>query len=134
MTEITQPGAIALKNSVKEAVESVDTPNSDGNVRSIIVGNLRDSEIVRRTGVLTKALGVRDDIAKKLKAIKATNCTSVDQETGKETFSFVKKEIEERKQLTSKLAKLDGAINDTLNDPTPQNYSTLAQVTEKSGK
>ena len=134
MTESTQPGAIALKTSVKEAVADLDKPNAAGNVRSIIVTGLRDSEIVRRTGVLTKSLGVRDDLAKKRNAIKATRLVGVDQDTGKETFNFGKKEIEERKKLTEKLTKLDKAINNVLELPSGETYGALAQVTEKSAK
>ena len=131
---VTQPGAIALKNSVKEAVEALDAPNSDGNVRTAIVNDLRDREIVRRTGVLATALKARDDVAKKLKGIKPTQCVGTDQATGKETFAFKRSEVEQRNKLTGALTKLDTAIDAALNSPKGETYATLEQVTAKSSK
>ena len=134
MSDTTLPSAIALKNSVKEAVAKADSTDTDGNVRSLIVKDFRDKEIVRRTGVLTKALNLRDDIAKKRNGIKATRLLDVDQDTGKESFGFVKKEIEDRKKLGEKLAKLDKAIDAVIAAPSAESYSKLTQATDKASK
>ena len=58
----------------------------------------------------------------------------VDQETGKESFAFSKKDVEERKKLSEKLAKLDKAIDAAIAEPSPESYSKLAQAVEKASK
>jgi len=125
------PGAIALKNSVKEALVGVDKA---GEVRSRIVADFAEKIVVKRIVSLTKALSARDDIDKKHKAIKASRLVGVDQETGKESFAFAKKEIEERKKLGEKLAKLDKAIDAAIAEPSPESYSKLAQAVDKASK
>lgn len=125
------PGAIALKNSVKEALEAVDKA---GDVRARIVEDFSDKIVVKRIADLTKALNLRDDIAKKANSVKATRLVGVDQETGKEKHEFTKKEIEERKKLREKLAKFDKALDAVIDKPSPDNYTKLAQAVDKASK
>jgi len=125
------PGAIALKNSVKEALVAVDKA---GEVRARIVSDFADKIVKKRVANLTVALTSRDDIAKRHKAVKATHLAGVDQETGKESFVFSKKDVEERKKLGEKLAKLDKAIDAAIAEPSPESYSKLAQAVDKASK
>lgn len=125
------PGAVALKNSVKEALVVIDKA---GDVRARIVSDFADKIVVKRIASLTKALATRDDIDKKHKAVKPTHLVGVDQETGKESFAFSKKDIEERKKLGEKLAKLDKAIDAAIAEPSPESYSKLTQAVDKASK
>jgi hypothetical protein len=134
MSETNIPSAIALKNSVKDAVADADKAGAPGNVRSKIVVTLRDREVTRRIGVLTAALSARDAVEKALKSVKPSRLIAVNEDTGKETFAFSSKEVKERNQHSQKLAKLDAAIDAAISTPTAETYATLQQVTEKVGK
>lgn len=132
MTENTTPAAIALKKDVGAAVEGQDSPNGTENVRSLVVRQLAQAEISRRTGVLADALTKRDALAKTLAKIKPTFLASTCQDTGKETFHYTKKEIEERNKGGAKLDKLDKAIDAAITTPNGENYGKLKEVAAKS--
>lgn len=126
------PAAINLRNDVKAAVEAQDTNGGENNVRSLVVDRLRQAEITRRTDLLADALTKREAIDKDLRKIKPSRLASVDQETGKESFEYTKGEIENRKKLTSKLEKLDVAINAVIETPSGETYGKLKEVAAKS--
>jgi hypothetical protein len=114
------PAAVTLLNEVKEKVR-----DNAGELRGRIVDELAKKEEDRRADILHGALVKRKTMDAEIKKIKPTFLTGVDQETGKETLSFTKKEIEERKKKLQKLAKLDKLIGEGFEKPSADVFGKL---------
>ena len=117
------PEAVALQKTVKERLKTTDVKDGKESARERVVAALVEEEIVRRTGLLTRALGKRKELSSLVDKCKPDQVT-IDAE-GNENAVFTKVKHQERKKALEKLGKADKAINAVLVNPSAETYTKL---------
>lgn len=116
-----EPVAVEIRKDVKQHLEDYQT---DGTIRRKVVDHLTNTEIMRRTDMLVKAMDVRYEAEKELSKIKPDS-VAYDEGGAKHHELFTKAKVDERKKCKEKLAKIDKAINKAINDA---DYDSLRKI------
>jgi hypothetical protein len=121
----TEPAALQLQRQVKSSVVDTEAGAGDGSTRSRVVGQLVEAEMERRVGLLSEALRKRATLDGDLRKIKPDNITLDD--SGNKTAHWSEAKFKERAKAQDRLTKLDGLINNVIENPTPENYDKLSK-------
>ena len=124
MSEAVHPGKL-LRESVEEALSAAGSQ-----VRQRAVNVLVEKELERRTKLLLDGLAKCDEAKRNFNKIKPDVIT-YNEKGEKQTESWSKPKVEERKKAEQLLKKFDEAIVEALGDK--PNYEKLSKVVSGGG-